>query len=375
MSQTHPADAVPLSTGKKILLAIVLMVGVPLGLLVLVEGVSSVVLLAADLRPSRQLTERAHTDYDTLLGWVNRRNAHVPDLYGPGIDFRTNSRGFRGTSEVTDSVPPRRVRLICSGDSYTMGWGVRDGDTWCARLAHEHPEIETVNMGQGGYGLDQVYLWYRRDGEQLQHQLHVVAVILHDFDRMVAPTFLGFGKPMLRVDGDSLVVGNVPVPRWSYAVPGLARYLDEERANFAQLRASRLLTRLRRRVAGSPDKVDADSALLPVVSSIVHDLERRNRRKGSRLVLVFLPMPSDLHSARTDRWREWIARVAQPLNIEFVDLVPELRKLPPDSVPDLFIGRKGGGLGHYSRMGNKWVADRLYERLSSLPPLRVPGAR
>jgi hypothetical protein len=366
---------VPLSTGKKILLAIVLMVGVPLGLLMLVEGASSVLLLAADFRPSRQLTERAHTDYDTLLGWINRRNADVPDLYGPGIDFRTNSRRFRGTLEVTDSAPPRRVRLICSGDSYTLGWGVADGDTWCARLADEHPEIETVNMGQGGYGLDQIYLWYRRDGEQLQHQLHLVTFILHDFDRMIAPTFLGFGKPMLRVDGDSLVIENVPVPRWSYAVPGLARYLDEQRANFGQLRASRLLSRLSRRVTGSPDKADADSALLPVVSGIVHDLDRRNRRKGSRLVLVFLPMPSDLYSARTDRWREWIAHVAQPLNIEFVDLVPELRKLPPDSVPGLFIGRKGGGRGHYSRMGNEWVADQLYERLSSLPPLRGPGAR
>jgi hypothetical protein len=360
---------VPLSSPKKALLAAVLLVAVPLGLLVLLEGASSVVLLGADLRPSPQLKERAHTDYDTLLGWINRRNAHFPDLYGPGVGLHTNSRRFRGRRDLSDSVPPTHVRVVCSGDSYTLGWGVADDDTWCAQLARHDPRLETVNMGQGGYGLDQIYLWYRRDGERLQHQVQVVAFILHDFDRTVAPTFLGFGKPVLRLNGDTLAVGNVPVPRWSYAAPGLARYLDEKRASFAELRASRLLARLKRRLSGSPGQADADSAVFPVVAAIIRDLHERNRRKGSTLVLVYLPMPSDDRSPRTDRWRRWIAGVAGPLGVEFIDLVPALRSLPAESLPPLFIGREGTGLGHYSPRGNRWVANELYLRLSRLPPL------
>jgi len=365
---TDPAGSAPLSAPKKILLAAILFLGIPIGLLILLEGVSSLALLVADLRPSRQLTERAHTDYDTLLGWINQRNASVPDLYRPGVGLHTNSRRFRGREDVSDSVAPNHVRIVCSGDSYTLGWGVGDDDTWCAQLARHDPRLETVNMGQGGYGLDQVYLWYRRDGERLEYQVQVLAFILHDFDRMVAPTFLGFGKPMLRLDRDTLAVDNVPVPRWSYAAPGLARYLDEQRTNFADLRAARLLARLQRRLSGSADQAGADSAVFPVVAALIRDLHERNRRKGSTLVLVYLPMPSDDRSLRTDRWRGWIADVAGPLGVEFIDLVPALRSFPAESLPTLFIGRKESGLGHYSPRGNRWVADELYRRVSRLPP-------
>ena len=100
-----------------------------IGVLIPLEGVSRLALLVADLRPSRQLTERAHSDYDTLLGWINQRNASVPDLCRPGLGLHTHSRWFRGREDVSDSVAPTHVRIACSGDSYTIGWGAGDEDT------------------------------------------------------------------------------------------------------------------------------------------------------------------------------------------------------------------------------------------------------
>lgn len=108
--------------------------------------------------------------------------------------------------------------MICSGDSFTLGYGVRDDETWCHQLMQLDDRLETVNMGQGGYGFDQAYLWFRRDGVRLAHHVQVFAFISDDFRRMERVEFIGYAKPVLRVVGDSLRVDNVPVPRRGYGV-------------------------------------------------------------------------------------------------------------------------------------------------------------
>lgn len=52
-------------------------------------------------------------------------------------------------------VPPGRYASSARGGSFTLGYGVGDADTWCALLQTIDPRLETVNMGQAGYGLDQ----------------------------------------------------------------------------------------------------------------------------------------------------------------------------------------------------------------------------
>ena len=51
-------------------------------------------------------------------------------------------------------MPPGKTRIICSGDSFTLGFGVDNEHTWPQQLAARNANLETVNMGQGGYGAD-----------------------------------------------------------------------------------------------------------------------------------------------------------------------------------------------------------------------------
>src|SRR2546426_4355537 len=93
-------------------------------LFLLIEGSSSVILVAKR-EMSRDLPiNRRHAQFDEEIGWVNLPNAAVEDMYGPGKFFKTNSMGFRNDKEFRFSVPDNKVRLICSGDSFTMGFGV-----------------------------------------------------------------------------------------------------------------------------------------------------------------------------------------------------------------------------------------------------------
>src|SRR5712692_3868789 len=225
-AQEVAADHLPLA--KRVLFGAITALGVPFAVLALIEGASSLLLVAFELsRPVQVVAGRTHIDYDSLLGWANRPSLFDRDLYGPGVYLRTNAQGFRNDHPFPTAAPPGRIRLVCSGDSFTLGWGVDNDHTWCALLERKNPRLDTVNMGQSGYGADQAYLWYKRDGRPLQHDLQIFAVVLDDFVRMRS-SFFGYLKPVLVREGDTLRVANVPVPRWSYRMPHVAAFLDQK---------------------------------------------------------------------------------------------------------------------------------------------------
>jgi hypothetical protein len=335
---------------------------------VIVEGAASLLLLVyvvpAKIRPP--VAERRHTRYDDELGWVNVPGLQAEDIYGPGVSLTINSQGFRGERDFSSAVPEGKVRIICSGDSFTLGYGVGDEATWCAQLESLDPRLETVNMGQGGYGVDQTYLWYARDGVRLDHQIHVFAFVVVDFERMQEDSFLGYGKPVLRLREGRLVTDNVPVPRGGYRLPWLTQNLDL----LTQLRSLDLL----RAVIGFPSERVADvldeEELPLLVGAVFDELQRMNREKGSRLLLVYLPMQSELVPALSDPWRAFLHQQAAARRIPFLDLVERIRALAPEQISEFFIPEDvlafPGAAGHYSVRGNRWVARQLHARIRRL---------
>ncbi len=341
---------------------------------VFLEGLSSTILVARSVtgRLALPIAEQRHTQYDPLLGWVSIPRVDIPDMYGPGVFLRTNARGFRGTDEVSATVPPGRVRIVCSGDSFVLGYGVDDRHTWCHRLADLNPRIEAVNMGQGGYGVDQAYLWYMRDGRVLDHDLHVFAFITGDFDRLRHSTFAGYSKPLLHVEHGVLETTNVPVPNRGPLLPWLIR----SAADLGELRslelATRVLRRLESRRDSTSDTIDPDT--WGVVVRILESLAETNRGKGSLLMLVHLPVRDDyLGLAASEAWRRRLATEAARQGLPYVDLIREYREVPPDDVREMFIppGAQvyAGAAGHYTVRGNAWAAERLYRHILEIPAL------
>jgi hypothetical protein len=346
---------------KAWLFGVIAVAGIPAAMLLLIEGASSFILFMDEFTtPEPVVRERAYTDYDTLLGWSARRGFSDRNLYGTGISLSTNLQGFRNDHEIDRRVPPGRIRVLCSGDSFTLGWGVDDGHSWCNLLERTHPAVEAVNMGQAGYGVDQAYLWYKRDGQPLDHHAHLFAVIDQDFYRMMDGEFLGYAKPALSVAGDTVRVDNVPVPRWSYLVPGLASSIFYKRISMGRLATARLMDRVRMRLAPS-GYLAADSATWRLADHILGDLARINRAKNSRLVVVYLPTLKDRVGSASAPWRQRLASAASRHNFVFVDLVEDFRRESAVRLDSLFLSWDAHG--HYSAEGHAWVAERVYPHL------------
>jgi hypothetical protein len=297
----------------------------------------------------------------------------------------TNGQGFRNQTDITPHVAPGTVRILCSGDSFTFGQGVGDRETWCYLLAQHDERFETVNLGYLGYGTDQSYLRYARDAAFLEHDIHLFAFIGSDLHRMGARDHHGYAKPVLHLDGDSLVINNVPVPR---VFPALQRFAIRlaERFRSTDL-AGRLAERFRstglpgraKRLLisrSSPTKEMLKSGrerLGPVATRVFREVQRLAEERGSEAVFVYLPTKGEIE--REGRWREWVSAVMDSLGYLFVDLTPALREVPLDVADDFFFLQGGPDEGHYSRVANAWVAEALYHHIRNLPSVaRKPDA-
>jgi hypothetical protein len=333
-----------------------------------VEGLASFGLFANDIRHIPRAPENfRQATYDTLLGWVGLPNLARSDNYGPGLRLTTNTDGMRIHRPVTPALAPGEKRIICSGDSFTFGSGVSDDETFCAYLEQELPGVRTLNMAQRGYGIDQAYLWYKRDAVRYPHQVHVFAFIWADFERMAVTTFTGYPKSRLRLRDGTLAVENVPVPQWT----GESRLATA----FGALPELRLVQLVQRQT----DQSDAaklarvDAQVWDIALAVFKDLDRLNKERGSNLVLVYLPAPADLAPGAQDNRRQRMAEFSHTSGIPFVDLTAEIRRVPPDSADWMFITPNAlpvqGSSGHYTAAGHRWVAARLAEHLRAIPAM------
>ncbi len=361
----------PASSPRRIAALVLYNIAATVVLLLVLEGLASIYYAFREAFVSPPVAESLYTAYDRDLGWVNLPNVYLPNMYGPGKYLRTNSQRFRNNEDFALQVPPGKTRIICSGDSFTLGFGVDNDHTWPQRLAARASNIETVNMGQGGYGADQAYLWYKRDGAPLDHNIQILAVISPDFYRMQHSSFNGYGKPVLAVENERLVTTNVPVPRsmevWAPKLGRAASALS----NLNITRLLRLVLKLDTAPAMTESRKERNQETSLVVSYMLDDLLAINRAKNSVLVLAFLPTREETGGDVGTSWRKFLAEYARQRGVLYFDLSDDFHQLSPQQLDQFFIAPGTvafpGAAGHYTDAGNAFVADLLYRRLLANP--------
>ena len=100
--------------------------------------------------------------------------------------------------------------------------------------------------------------------------------------------------------------------------------------------------------------------------------ETRHAKRGSRLVIAYLPTKRDMQPGVHDEWRRRIGDYARTHGVRFFDLTPGMRAMRPDSLDLVWItrvpvGSPTGVPGHYTNLGHLWVARVLADSLATLP--------
>ena len=150
---TEP-KAAPKSRKKKLLLFLVVVLTLE-GLLRLVAGNMQIAPYAFHLEDGRCIGLQPNRSL-TYTGWLWRIDPVTHD---------TNSYGFRGPDRPPAKAPGT-FRIAALGDSFIYGQGVNTPDTLPAQLERalqeERPQIEVLNFGVPGYGMEEYLLQYER---------------------------------------------------------------------------------------------------------------------------------------------------------------------------------------------------------------------
>jgi hypothetical protein len=117
------------------------------------------------------------------------------------VDYRFNSLGFRGP-DYAIPTPEGTFRILALGDSYTLGAGVYEQDTFAARLearlnagagARGGPlRFEVVNAGVSGYSTRDERVSYERYTSAYEPQLVLIAMVFNDDLSFVEEAKLGY---------------------------------------------------------------------------------------------------------------------------------------------------------------------------------------
>lgn len=213
----------------------------------------------------KERTDDLHM-YDPITGWRYRPNVHLHPA--TNVTITTNLQGFRSTHDYSRPNHTQRPRIMVLGDSFAFGLEVSDSETYAYYLQEMLPEVDVLNLGMGGYGLDQILLLLQQEGAKYKPDVVILGFVYLDMyrDRM---TFFGAAKPMFTISNHRLRLTNVPVPRpenmlkWEWIKPKLldlwrmGRYAYELKTHENDRRARQLGILLLNELADTIESIGA----------------------------------------------------------------------------------------------------------------------
>lgn len=165
-------------------------------------------------------------EVDPDLGWkltpdsTSRHHSTVFDVV-----YRINSIGFRDEQRES-TKPPNVHRVLLLGDSQIFGWGVDAGARFSNLVEERVSDLEVLNLGVPGYGLDQEILTYESRGAALGADEVIFFVSRLTLSRAHSGQIYRKDKPQFVLDDSGtlklIAVPPNPVPfaRLSYSVLG-----------------------------------------------------------------------------------------------------------------------------------------------------------
>lgn len=319
---------------------------------------------------------------DAALGWKPRAGASN-DLYA------YNAAGLRAPTTVaaTPDAAAARLRVAIFGDSFAHGSEVPFEQSWGARLqdalVRPDREVEVLNFGVPGYGMDQAFLRWEHEGRAYAPDVVVFGLQVENAGRnlnllrvLYDSADLPFAKPRFIEAGDDLELINVPVPTpedvvrivrnlEAWPLVGHERYYDRDRYESRPWRYSRLAGTIEALLAGqSRGQLEGE---LPdeqrrLAFRIIDRFARSVRASGARFVVVHFPRRTDLERARSDGRLPNLAlleAVGQHAPIVRID-GPLLDRAAGGDLGPLFSPG-----GHYSPEGYGILAAAVAERLQT----------
>ena len=259
---------------------------------------------------------------------VRGRHA-VPNTFDVTVSF--NSQRFRGRRDYQLEPPLGGIRIATLGDSFTLGYGANDDETYPAqlerilrqRLARSGPQLvaEVINAGNINTGTGEQALWFDIWVKQFHPHVVILTVVANDVeDDLDRGLFVldekGRASPRSLQE---LVAAGRRLRLIRQAVNSFPGYSflaqHSQLLSFLRIEFPRLLTG-RTEPAPKTTMARQREALavqyhekgLPMMAAEVSWLRKQVQSAGGRLVVVFVPFRESIYSSQAPwaddiRWK------------------------------------------------------------------------
>jgi hypothetical protein len=295
--------------------------------------------------------------YDPDLGWVVG-----PSRQGADGLYASSTEGIRSAKPgISFADTPAKDRVALIGDSNAFSLEVPFEDSLGSDLAELlGDDVQVLNFGVDGYGIDQIYLRYQRDVRSWKPKVVLVVFIEHDLMRTMAVyPFISFGwsgylvKPRFDIKDDQLEIINRPLPTPEAILHAAApSELSNIEYDPGYMNADwswrfdrgpmllRLLTSLSPRWPNQPPLGHADTVALN--ERLLRELIGAIERDGAEPLLVLLPR----WSGSDDLAKTTLGALRHP----YLDMRACLLQVPEEK-------RRVPSGAHYTKEGNQAIAQ------------------
>ena len=245
--------------------------------------------------------------FDRDLGWSLRPN-HEFTFEGKGFraDIKTDAHGLRDDYRGDTTKPAGVFRVLCLGDSFTLGYTVQRDELFVDMLEHwwraEGRKVEVVNAGVQAYSTDQQLAWLETHGAAWSPDLVLVFPYENDIYWNSQAAYAGSDKPTYDVRG-------AREPR--ELADHLSRsHLEQTALGYKLLHKSTPHPRVK--VTGTEQEILAEQAVLLVnppelvleaqrrTSGILHQMGAVAQKLGAQLALCPIPSKSQIDANYAD---------------------------------------------------------------------------
>lgn len=313
--------------------------------------------------------------FDAELGWTV-----MPG--GAAGMYHADSLGRR--LPAPDPGPGERL-VLAFGDSFTHGDEVADGESWPAALS-ESVDFAAWNYGVPGYGPDQAWLRWRREGRELEGAVVVVGFMSADLARVVnrfvpfldPRTGLPLTKPSLTHTGGGFhleansiqeleelrALIDAPGPTLARLGEGDPFYEAGPRAGVMDALALVSLGRLAWHRAKDPlagvrggQPYDVESQAFRATTRLFEAWRAKSAAASQELVIVLLPGRADLAAITAGGEAAYapLAAWLREAGIPALDAAPAVLEVPE--------GERFQPGGHYTSEANRRVGSAVAELL------------
>lgn len=351
--------------------------------------------------------EPPNTQLDPILGWAPKPSETILSggSNGKPKTETINAQKIRG-KRIHSFVPQDGiVRIAAFGDSYTFGSAASDEECWAEMISSSDKRVEVLNFGVGGYGLDQAFLRYQREGVLFNPHVVFICYMTENLARHVnvfRPFYSHFqtlpvSKPRFIVEADTLRLLDNPLPTSkdyeqllehegeSLAMLGQHDYFYQRSPRptrldiFGSVRLAKLIRQgIHRRYSINSLYKDgyynSSSEAFEVTVKLLEEFYERVRRDGSIPIVVIFPYKKDIDRYQISRtkWYQPLLDHLRPGDLRLVDLIEAFHRSARSHEVSLFFD--SGGTGHYSALGYEIVAKHLLrylreERLLDADPM------